>query len=591
MELKDQAGQVFDIATVAQSEHAARTTLLWRRHWVGLTLSAILILAAGLRLFVLFKTHFIADGDEALTGVMAIDILKGERPIFTYGQAYMGAAEAYFTAAIYAILGVSSWGMKIAPLLASLGVIALNYAVARRYLDHPLAGLGAAALTAFPSLYFLMIGLRAWNHYIETLLVGNLLFLVSYSLIWGKAADIIVPRFWGYASREWLQWGLLGLLAGYGFYGHMIIVYYYLPIVFFLFLKDKLFAVRLTALATIGGFFLGSLPWWVYNLQNNWATLTYFLRPSGRKEAALDVLGHYAQFSWPLATGGFNYWYLTSPVISTFLNVVFGLGLVGWLVARWRGLAGWLRLSLKPAQPVDLLLMFVLVSPLIYVVWGVGNVAFTDLDTTGRYLLPLLGILPVLVGGGLARLAETLSSRLKWTTAPKKWLPLALAGLVLLGIISSNLYMYRFADFIAVSQSPYFPQLRPPVDNGPLISYLKSQGVEYANCNHWVGHRLILDSAEAVKCVDYHDLTVGGLDRFPQYSKIALQPGQKVAFVLLNLDDGLPGREGAALGMENRLKALGVTYTRQDFPPYLVFIPTSRPVSPTEVVEQIRYPF
>lgn len=562
-----------------------------RQHWVGVALGAILVLGAVLRLYVLFKTHFIPDGDEALTGAMAIDILKGRFPIFTYGQAYMGAAEAYFIAPIFALFGASSWGMKMAPLAASLGVIALNYLVARRYLNNILAGLFAALFTALPSLYFLMIQLRAWNHYIETVLVGNLLLLVAYSIIWGPPAATEAPRYGGFTWREWLRWGLLGLVAGYGFYGHMIIVYYYLPVIFFLFLKDKLFALRPLALVTLAGFFLGSFPWWLYNLQKNWATIAYFTRGGGKKEAALDVLGHYQQYSWPLATGAFNYWFLTSLVIAIFLNVVYLGCLLGWLVARWRGLAGWFRLSLKPGKPVDLLLLFALFSPLIYVVWGVGNVAFTDLDTTGRYLLPLMGILPVLAGGGLAVIARWLPARLNWQTRPKKLLPLALAGLLLLGVAGSNLYMYRFADFIAITQSPYFPQLRPPVDNGPLIAYLKSQGIEYATCNHWVGHRIILDSAESIKCVDYNDLLVGGLDRFPEYSRAVLQPGQRLAFVLLDLDDGLPGREGAALGMENRLKALGVQYIRKDFEPYLVFIPTSRPVSPAEVVEQLRYPF
>jgi hypothetical protein len=76
---------------------------------------------------------------------------------------------------------------------------------------------------------------------------------------------------------------------------------------------------------------------------------------------------------------------------------------------------------------------------------------------------------------------------------------------------------------------------------------------------------------------------VGGLDRFERYSQAIKAPGLRVAFVLLNLEDG-------ADPMERRLKALGVSYTRQDFPPYIVIIPTSRPVSPDEVIEQLHYP-
>ncbi len=563
--------------------------LAWaRRHWAGLTLCLILLAAAALRLYILAASYFIGDGDEALTGVMAKHILEGERPVFTYGQTYMAATEAYFTALLYVLVGVQSWAQKIGPLLASLVVVGLNYSLARFYLGSKLAGLLAAALTALPSLYFAVIGLRAWNHSTETMAGGSLLLLVAWAILWGQPARPAGQPRWGkYSRRDWLLWTGLGLVAGVGFYGHMLIIYYYLPVIFFFFLKDKLFMLRPPALATLAGFLLGSLPWWLYNLQNNWATVAYFLRPTGgRKEAALDVLGHYAAYSWPLATGAYNYWFTPSRLSGLFLTGLYCLALLCWLVARRQGIAGWLRLSFQPARPVDLLLLFALLSPLIYLAWGAGNVAFTALDTTGRYLLPLLGLLPVIVGGGLAALAGWLPGWLrqkKWAAGRESSLALGLAALLAVGVIMANLSEYRKADFVAVFQSPYFPELRPPLDNGPLITYLKSQGIEYATCNHWAGNRIILDSAEAVKCVDYHDLTLGGLDRFARYTPKILEPVRRVAFVILNLSDG-------ADPLERKLKSLGVVYTRRDILPYIVIIPVSRSVSPQEVVEELHYP-
>ncbi len=575
----------------APIRHEAVGGLDWaRRHWAGLGLTAILLLAAGLRLFVLFKMHFIYDGDEAMTGVMAKHILEGERPIFTYGMPYMAPTEAYFTAFVYALFGVSGWGMKVAPFLASLGVVALNYALGRRLIGSKGAGLCAALLTALPSLYLMVTSLRAWNHSTETILGGQILLWLTAAIIWEPtpaASDASLARarrWWGYTRREWLLWAGLGLVVGISFYGHMLAVFYYVPVVIFLFFKDKLFPFRPLALAGAVGFLAGSWPWWVYNLGSDWATIRYFSDHGGRKEAAADVLRFWFSHSWPLATGAYNYWFFTGLALALGLNVVFSLTILGWVGVRWRGLAGWGRLSLKGSRPVDLLLLQVLVSPFVYLALGQGNVAFQPLDTTGRYLLPLMGTLPVLLGGGLASLAGWLPPRLRFL--PVRQRPVAayaLAGLVLLGVIGANLYQYRRADFVATAQSPYFPRLRPPVDNGPVISYLHSQGIEYATCNHWVGHRLILDSAEAVKCVDYHDLSVGGLDRFARYSAALKIPGLRWGFVLLNLEDG-------STVLENRLKALGVSYTRQEIAPYLVIIPTSRPVSPTEVVEGLHYP-
>ncbi|HEX2911204.1 MAG TPA: glycosyltransferase family 39 protein [Chloroflexia bacterium] len=580
--LKEQPGEKSEREKLFSSGVAG---WLWQRR-AGLALSLIILLAAALRLFVLLKAHFIPDGDEALTGVMAKHILEGERPVFTYGQHYMAATEAYFTAVIYAFFGVSAWGMKIAPFLASLGLVGLNYAVALRYLGTKRAGLFAATLTAFPSLYFTVLGLRAWNHSTETMVCGALLLLVAWSLLWGPPSPPEARRWWGYTRREWLLWGTLGLLVGFSFYGHMLAVYYYLPIIFFLFLKDKLFALRPVALVTVAGFFVGSCPWWIYNLQNNWATITSFIKPdSGDKKAPLDVLNHYAAYSVPLMTGAYNYWFPVAALAGVFLNSVFLLTLAGWFVARWRGIGGWFRLSFKSARPVDLLLLLVIFSPLIYLAWGAGNVAFTDLDTTGRYLIPLFGVLPVLVGGGLASFGRWLSTY-PWLKNARTWqktASLTLVTLVLLAVCGTNLYLYRHADFVAAFQSPYFPQLRPPLDNGPLINYLKSQDIEYATCNHWVGNRIIVDSAEAIKCVDYHDVSIGGLDRFKSYTAGILEPGRKVAFVLLNLDQG-------AAPLENKLHEMGVQYTRKDFLPYIVIIPTSRPVSPKEVVDELHYP-
>ena len=537
--------------------------------------------AAALRLFILYKAHFVGDGDEALTGIMANHILQGDRPIFLYGSPYMGATEAYFTAGWEALFGVSSWAMKVSALVASLAVVGLNYAVARRYIGTATAGLFAATLTALPSLYFAVTSLRAWNHSTETIICGQLLLLLTWAIIWGRPEDAEARRWWGYSRRDWTLWGLLGLTVGYSFYGHMLAFFYYVPIVIFLFFKDKLFFVKPTALIALVGFAVGSSPWWLYNLTNGWATLTYFFKPNDtHKESAGRVLQHYAEVSWPVATGAYNYWFATGAVLGIFLSSVYLLCLLGWAVARWRGLLGWARLSLAAGRPVDLLILLVIFCPILYVFWGAGNVAFTPLDTTGRYLLPLMGVLPVLLGGGLTTLTGQ-GGRLRIRRG--KLVAWGMAGLLLMAVVGSNLALYRHADYLTAFQSPYFPELRPPEDNRPLITYLKSQGIEYATCNHWVGNRIILDSQDAIKCVDAHDLSVGGLDRFPIYSRQIALPGQRVAFVLLNLADG-------AAPMEARLKSLGVAYSRRDLLPYIVIIPISRPVSPDEVIEQLHYP-
>ena len=47
--------------------------------------------------------------DEAVTGEMALHILKGEPQLFFWGQPYMGALEAYLSAFLFYLFGASGF--------------------------------------------------------------------------------------------------------------------------------------------------------------------------------------------------------------------------------------------------------------------------------------------------------------------------------------------------------------------------------------------------------------------------------------------------------------------------------------------------
>ena len=69
-----------------------------------------LILASGatLRLFLLLGPFVEIDADEAIVGLMALEI-PGELPVFFWEQHYLGSLEAFAAAALFAVLGPSSW--------------------------------------------------------------------------------------------------------------------------------------------------------------------------------------------------------------------------------------------------------------------------------------------------------------------------------------------------------------------------------------------------------------------------------------------------------------------------------------------------
>ena len=527
----------------------------------------LLLLAAGLRFWVLRQAHFVLDGDEAVTGIMARHLFtQGERAIFFYGQPYMAPTDAWIAAPFLALGGRSGW-VKAGPFLWSVALVALNGWVARRLFHSTRAGWLALLLTALPPLYFLVNGLRALGSFGLTLILGNLLLLLAHRLVFDPRP--LTPR------RERLLWGALGLLTGFGFYAFWLVGFYCAPVFFYLFLKDKTFFKRRTFALCALGFILGSLPFWGYNLAHQGETFHYFFGP--HPEAERVPLGEVSDFfyreSLPLVIGAQNPWFPTSARLSRALVVIWSALGGGWLLARRRGWPNWFRLSLRHAAPVDMLLLFSVTSAVIFML-AVGQNAFAlpGVDTTGRYLLPLMAVAPLLAAGALDRLAAT--------ALPGRLVALAILAALLLG----NLWPYQHADFVAVFQSPYYTHLRPPVDNQPAIDYLRSQGIEYATCNHWVGNRLMLDAQETVKCVDFYDIVQGGPDRFPAYTRIIQEPGRRVGFVLVN-----PAAQPTPL--EARLRELDVAFTRRDIAPYTIIIPTSRPVAPDEVVAALGYPY
>lgn|GEM_PF-1948122 len=545
----------------------------WLERYRWPLLAVILLAAAGLRFFVLAKSHFVLDGDEAVSGLIARHVFsQGELAVFFYGQPYMAPTDSWLAAPFMAIFGGSGW-VKIGPYLWSVLLVGMNWWVARLFFQSHLASVIAALLTAFPPLYFMVNNLRALGSFTITLVLGDLLLLLTYWLVFDPAQPS--PR-----RLKWLWFGL-GLAVGFSFYAFWLVAFYYGPVFFFLLLKDKLFFLRRTFALFLGGFFLGSLPFWWQNFFGAFETFRYFFEPKsggGTKPAAGDVLSFFFQQSLPLVVGAENFWQPTSRLINLALQGALLLVLLVWLCLRWRGLFGWFRLSLSPARPVDMLLLLILLSPALYLFSGVGNnaLALPGVDTTGRYLLPLMAVAPLLIAGLLARLPEFL---------PGKNIGLGLVGLAMLLFLFCYLWPYRQADYVTTFQSSYFTNLRPPLDNQPTIDYLKSQGVEYATCNHWVGNRLMLDAKEAVKCVDYYDVQVQkGPERFPKLTEAIRQPNLKVGFVLVNPTFG-------PTPLEAKLKDLGVTFTRRDISPYTIIIPTSRAVAPAEVVEALGYPY
>src|SRR3990172_12581039 len=83
----------------------------------------VILLQAGVKIWALIRDAIPFNADEAVVALMAKHILQGERPVFFYGQAYMGSADAYLVAAGFWLFGEQIWVIRLAQSLLYLGTI------------------------------------------------------------------------------------------------------------------------------------------------------------------------------------------------------------------------------------------------------------------------------------------------------------------------------------------------------------------------------------------------------------------------------------------------------------------------------------
>jgi hypothetical protein len=96
-------------------------------------LAVALLVSAGVYRLALMANGFpVFESDQAIIGLMARHIwLKGERPLFFYGQHYMGPVEAYLAAPMFALFGSSVFTLRLAVLPLALLFLVAIYALGR----------------------------------------------------------------------------------------------------------------------------------------------------------------------------------------------------------------------------------------------------------------------------------------------------------------------------------------------------------------------------------------------------------------------------------------------------------------------------
>ncbi len=157
-------------------------------------LGAVIVLGFALRLNLSLKAFF-SSFDTSTVGLMGLHILEGERPLFYYGQDYMGSLEAYVAALMFALFGVSTTSLSLSPILFALGWIAAMYLLFAELFDAP-AGIAAALCTAAAGWYTLWFSMGSYGGYPEIFFFGTLFLYLAVRLV---GRDLSPGRGWAHA--------------------------------------------------------------------------------------------------------------------------------------------------------------------------------------------------------------------------------------------------------------------------------------------------------------------------------------------------------------------------------------------------------
>lgn len=160
------------------------------------------------------------DGDEAVTGLMALHATRGRIPVYYYGQGYMGSPEALLAGVYFLLLGPSASALKLAPFTFYLLFLLLQYQLIARYRDRSHA-LFTLALTAVFSPMIVLWATKARGGFTAVLFWGALGYLLFF-----RTMDTYLSG----DRRRW-RWAVLAALAAaVSFWHFALVIYYYLPV-------------------------------------------------------------------------------------------------------------------------------------------------------------------------------------------------------------------------------------------------------------------------------------------------------------------------------------------------------------------------
>ncbi len=442
----------------------------------------ISILAFGLIVRLLPIRLLPFNSDQAIVGLMTRHILQGEFPWLYYGDSYGGILEPLLAASAGLLLGVSRWSLSWIPLLFSLLFIISIYQLGRELYVREI-GLISMLLSAIPPFAIHIETSLAIGGYIEGLCLGNLILLITYRL----TAPNLRP------SLPFARLFGLGVLWGIAWWTYPICLIYLITSFCFLTFQKRAFVLKGRALIAIAGFFLGSLPFWIWNLKHSLSFFT-FVQSEGKGSLWTNALALFNQLPQLF---GFNP-ALPATWPAWFFAFLFLASLVFLLVShRWQKIR-------FPAGRGGLLLFYFIFFVLLY-----SGSGFGERTVALRYLVPFYSLFPI-----------TLGLFFYWLKTKNRFLGISLMVSFLLFFSFENLSSFTYLGKGAIKN-----RKQSEVETA-LFQYLKEKKIRTVYTpEYWSAARLTFEAQEALI------FSLPFNDRYPLYTLLA-DADSNPAFVL-----------------------------------------------------------
>ena len=499
-----------------------------KRHLFAIGLVGVVLTGLALRLAIIAGPLGEIDADEAVVGLMARHIaFVGERPVFYWGQPYLGSLEAFTAAPLFRVFDSSTFVLKLVPTAYSLGFLAVSALLARE-----LFGTGPALATALylalPPAMWAVWSTKARGGYAEVLFLGQALLLVSLFLARRPTARLAA---------------LWGLVAGLAFWTHLLAIVYLVPAAIYVLVGRRGRLGKAPYGLAGAGLLVGMLPMILDNLGNGFRTLGSMLQAP---DLPIDPPAQFLRFfrvGVPVLLG------LGQPTTSETMfdqdwlqrpagHLVVALGAIAVLTAVVLVyLPAVHRLFVcgadSEAGPALLVMVAMLVPPV------VALTRFGFFVSEPRYALPLYSTVPLLFGA----LWRVPWSRLRWPVVG------LLVAFNLWSLSSTDPRLWRPEDSLDSS----------PATRAQLVQFLVPQDRHQLYTDYWIGYPIMFETRETVLAY----VISGGFNRYlPPADNVQRTPNPAWVFV--------PGSDAEQQFLD-RLASLGGRADASDVAVYRVY--------------------